>query len=163
MLYLFTFCIHFRLLARNRSSYMIAQALLYFREECDQRVVHIDVKPSNVLINADMKGKFGDFGLARPFDHGVNPQTTHIGGTLGYMAPELSRTGNATTSTDVYAYGILMLEVACGRRLIDPQKNTMELLLVEWLRELQYKGEIAGADHPALDDYELHEVKLVLA
>ncbi|XP_030941610.1 L-type lectin-domain containing receptor kinase IV.2-like [Quercus lobata] len=87
----------------------VAQALLYLHEECDQKVVHRDVKPSNVLIDANLYARLGDFGLARIYEHGNNSQTTHIVGTLGYMAPELTRTGKATTSTDVYGYGILML------------------------------------------------------
>lgn len=106
----------------------IAQALLYLHEECDQMVVHRDVKPSNVLIDADLNVKLGDFGLARSYEHGLNPQTTHIVGTLGYLAPELAKTGKATRRTDVYGYGALMLEVSSGRRPIEPQRNPEELV-----------------------------------
>ncbi|KAF3435180.1 hypothetical protein FNV43_RR22267 [Rhamnella rubrinervis] len=121
----------------------VAQALLYLHEECEQRVIHRDVKPSNVLIDADLSAKLGDFGLARTYEHGLNPQTAHIVGTLGYLAPELTRTGKATTSTDVYGYGILLLEVACGRRPIEPQKNAEELVLAG----LGYGTAIQGRDY----------------
>ncbi|XP_024933306.3 L-type lectin-domain containing receptor kinase SIT2-like [Ziziphus jujuba] len=140
----------------------VAQALSYLHEECDQRVIHRDVKPSNVLIDADLSAKLGDFGLARIYEHGLRPETTHIVGTLGYLAPELTRTGKATTSTDVYGYGILLLEVACGRKPIEPQKNAEELLLVDWVREQQSKGEIVRAVDPTLDGYDEEEVGLVL-
>ncbi|GAY63823.1 hypothetical protein CUMW_228790 [Citrus unshiu] len=140
----------------------IAQSLLYLHEECNQRVVHRDVKPSNILLDTYLNAKLGDFGLAKIYEHGANPQTTHIVGTLGYLAPELTRTGKATTSTDVYSYGILMLEVACGRRSIEPQKAAAELLLVDWVKELHLEGEITQAIDQTLDYYDLAEAELVL-
>ncbi|EOX98864.1 Concanavalin A lectin protein kinase family protein, putative [Theobroma cacao] len=140
----------------------VAQALLYLHEECDQRVVHRDVKPSNVLIDEDLNAKLGEFGLARTYEHDIKPQTTHIVATLGYLAPELTRTGKATTSTDVYGYGTLMLEVASRRRPIEPQNNAKELLLVDWVRELHSQGEITKAIDPTLDNYHSGEAELVL-
>ena len=71
------------------------------------------MKASNVLLDGELNGKLGDFGLARLYDHGTDPQTTHVVGTLGYLAPEHNRSGKATTSTDVFAFGAFMLEVAC--------------------------------------------------
>ncbi|KAK7400282.1 hypothetical protein VNO78_11486 [Psophocarpus tetragonolobus] len=141
----------------------VAQGLLYLHEECELQVVHRDVKPSNVLIDADLQPKLGDFGLARTYEHGINPQTTNVVGTLGYMAPELTKTGKAKTSTDVYGYGILILEVACGRRPIDPQKNPEELVLVDWVRELYHQGVISRAIDPSLDEYDKDEAQLVLS
>ncbi|XP_020222114.2 L-type lectin-domain containing receptor kinase IV.1 [Cajanus cajan] len=141
----------------------VAQGLLYLHEECEQQVVHRDVKPSNILIDADLQPKLGDFGLARTYEHGINPQTTHVVGTLGYMAPEITKTGKARTSTDVYGYGILILEVACGRKPIEPQKNPEELVLVDWVRELHHRGEINRAIDPSLDEYDKDEAQLVLS
>ncbi|KAF7803689.1 L-type lectin-domain containing receptor kinase S.4-like [Senna tora] len=140
----------------------VAKALLYLHEECDLRVVHRDVKPSNVLIDADFQPKLGDFGLAKTSEHGIHPKTTHIVGTLGYMAPELTKTGKATTSTDVYGYGILILEVVSGRRAIEPQKNAGELVLVDWVRVLHSKEETTRAVDPSLDAYDKEEADLVL-
>jgi hypothetical protein len=97
----------------------VAAGLLYLHEEWEQVVLHRDVKASNVLLDAELNGRLGDFGLARLYDHGSNPQTTHVVGTVGYLAPELTRTGRATTCSDVFAFGAFMLEVACGRRPIE--------------------------------------------
>ncbi|KAK3206283.1 hypothetical protein Dsin_020329 [Dipteronia sinensis] len=69
-----------------------------------------------VYKDTDLNGKLGDFGLARLHDHGSNPQTTKLVGTIGYMAPEIPITGKVSTSTDVYAFRVFMLEVACGKR-----------------------------------------------
>uniref|UniRef100_A0A0D9W0U6 non-specific serine/threonine protein kinase n=1 Tax=Leersia perrieri TaxID=77586 RepID=A0A0D9W0U6_9ORYZ len=116
-------------------------------------VVHRDIKASNVLLDADMNGKLSDFGLARLYDHGTNPQTTRVVGTLGYLAPELSKTGKATTATDVFAFGAFLLEVACGRRPMefaagadgDDSPGLVELVLEHWK-----SGEITAARDPKL-------------
>ncbi|CAN1282719.1 L-type lectin-domain containing receptor kinase IV.2 [Linum perenne] len=113
----------------------VASGLLYLHEEWEQIVLHRDIKASNVLLDADMNGRLGDFGLARLYDHGTNPQTTHVVGTVGYLAPELSRLGKATTATDVYAFGVFMLEVACGKRPIDTTAIPEEMILVDWNME----------------------------
>ncbi|XP_062088987.1 L-type lectin-domain containing receptor kinase S.4-like [Humulus lupulus] len=130
----------------------VAQALLYLHEECQQMVVHRDLKPSNILIDEGLNAKLGDFGLARTYEHGHNPDTTNIVGTLGYMAPELTRTGRATESTDVYSYGTLLLEVACGRRPIEPYKNGGEIVLVDWARKQHCAGDITRVVDPTLDN-----------
>eukprot|EP01018_Ginkgo_biloba_P000250 Gb_26121 [translate_table: standard] len=112
----------------------IAAGLIYLHEQWDRRVVHRDVKPSNVLLDSDLNAKLGDFGLARLYDHGHNPQTTRVVGTLGYIAPELTNTGKATPSTDVFSFGIVLLEVASGRRPVDISRDDEEIVLVYWIR-----------------------------
>ncbi|CAN0910785.1 L-type lectin-domain containing receptor kinase IV.1 [Linum grandiflorum] len=131
----------------------------------DQVVLHRDIKASNILLDGDMNGRLGDFGLARLYDHGTNPQTTHVVGTVGYLAPELSRLGKATTATDVYAFGVFMLEVACGKRPIDgrPGVPAEEVVLVDWVIDWWKRGEItAAADRRMGGDYSKEEMEWVL-
>ncbi|KAJ4704629.1 Receptor lectin kinase [Melia azedarach] len=141
----------------------VALGLLYLHEEWEQIVLHRDVKASNVLLDAELNGRLGDFGLARLYDHGTDPQTTHIVGTLGYLAPEHTRTGKATASTDVFAFGAFLLEVACGRRPIDPRAPTEDVVLVDWVLGLYYRGELVEARDPNLGtEYIAEELELVL-
>ncbi|KAI9083761.1 hypothetical protein K1719_034229 [Acacia pycnantha] len=79
----------------------VALGLCYLHEEWEQVVVHRDIKASNVLLDSELNGRLGDFGLARLYDHGSDPATTHVVGTLGYLAPENTRTRTATTKSDV--------------------------------------------------------------
>ncbi|XP_010939388.1 L-type lectin-domain containing receptor kinase SIT2-like [Elaeis guineensis] len=141
----------------------VALGLLYLHEEWEQVVVHRDIKSSNVLLDADMNGRLGDFGLARLYDRGKNPHTTLMVGTFGYIAPEVSRTGKPMASSDVFAYGILLLEVACGRRPIQHDAPMEQLLLKDWVRECKMRGQILEAVDPKLgESYVKEEVDLVL-
>ncbi|XP_022983987.1 L-type lectin-domain containing receptor kinase S.4-like [Cucurbita maxima] len=141
----------------------VASGLLYLHEGYEQVVIHRDVKASNVLLDSEMNGKLGDFGLARLYEHGANPSTTRVVGTLGYLAPELHRTGKATTSSDVYAFGALVLEVACGRRPIDPKSRSEELVLVDWVWENYREGRLMEVMDPKLKgDYNAVEAVMIL-
>ncbi|KAF2303208.1 hypothetical protein GH714_014576 [Hevea brasiliensis] len=116
----------------------------------------------NVLLDGELNGRLGDFGLARLYDHGTD-QTTHVVGTLGYLAPEHTRTGKATTKTDVYAFGAFLLEVACGRRPIERREQAEDAILLDWVFSFWVKGEIIEArDQNLGPDYIPEEVELVL-
>ncbi|PON94327.1 Serine/threonine protein kinase [Trema orientale] len=137
----------------------VASGLLYLHEEWEQVVIHRDVKSSNVLIDADMNARLGDFGLARLHDHGQLSHTTGVVGTIGYIAPELARIGKASTSTDVFAYGALLLEVATGKRPIGPG----HFVLVDWVMECYKLGRVLNVVDPRLgSDFVLMEMELVL-
>ncbi|XP_059463562.1 L-type lectin-domain containing receptor kinase IV.1-like [Corylus avellana] len=141
----------------------VASGLFYLHEEWEQVVIHRDVKASNVLLDGELNARLGDFGLARLYDHGTAPQTTHVVGTFGYLAPEHSRSGKATTGTDVFAFGAFLLEVSCGRRPIEPRGAADDVLLLELVFSHWNRGEILAARDVSLGaDYVAEEVELVL-
>ncbi|KAK3406944.1 hypothetical protein EUGRSUZ_K03069 [Eucalyptus grandis] len=140
----------------------VAYGLSYLHEGWEQVVIHRDIKASNILLDSELNGRLGDFGLAKLYNHGTDPQSTHVVGTLGYMAPENTRTARATTSTDVYAFGAFLLEVACGRRPIEVREDD-DVILVEWVYSCWDKGDILEARDPNLGtDFVAKEVELVL-
>uniref|UniRef100_A0A0D9WV84 non-specific serine/threonine protein kinase n=1 Tax=Leersia perrieri TaxID=77586 RepID=A0A0D9WV84_9ORYZ len=141
----------------------VASGLLYLHGEWEQIVIHRDVKASNVLLDEEMNARLGDFGLARLYDHGTDMQTTHLVGTIGYLAPELVRRGKASPLTDVFAFGIFALEVTCGRRPIEHKMNSDKLLLVDWVIDLWHRGSILEAMDPRLQsEYNDDEAFLAL-
>ncbi|KAK3118375.1 hypothetical protein QOZ80_9BG0698140 [Eleusine coracana subsp. coracana] len=113
----------------------IASGLLYLHEKWEKVVIHRDIKASNVLIDSEMNGHLGDFGLARLYDHGTDLQTTHVVGTMGYIAPELLLTGKASPLTDVFAFGTFLLEVVCGQRPVNHKTEDGQAILADWVLE----------------------------
>ncbi|CAK7350581.1 unnamed protein product [Dovyalis caffra] len=140
----------------------VASALLYLHEGWESRVLHRDIKASNVLLDKDMNGRLGDFGLARVHGHGQVPRTTRVVGTVGYMAPEVVRTGRASAQTDVFGFGVLILEVMCGRRPIEEGHPP----LVDSLWQLMMDGKLLDALDERLkargDQFDEEEVERVL-
>ncbi|KAK3165625.1 hypothetical protein QOZ80_1AG0035700 [Eleusine coracana subsp. coracana] len=123
----------------------LASAVLYLHEECAQCVVHRDIKPSNVMLDAAFSAKLGDFGLAKLVEHGSQPYTTVLAGTLGYLAPECVMTGKASRESDVYSFGVVALEIACGRRPAEPNEEPSKARLVPWVWELYGKNSLLEA------------------
>ncbi|KAK7286771.1 hypothetical protein RJT34_22000 [Clitoria ternatea] len=141
----------------------VASALLYLHEGYEQVVIHRDVKASNVLLDGELNGRLGDFGLARLYEHGANPSTTRVVGTLGYLAPELPRTGKATPRTDVFAFGALLLEVACGLRPVEIKALPEDLVLVDWVWNKYRQGRLLDVVDPRLNGvFSEREVLMVL-
>jgi serine/threonine protein kinase len=111
----------------------VGSALLYLHEDAERRVVHRDVKPSNVMLDASFTTKLGDFGLARLVDDGRRSHTTGVAGTFGYMDAECVLAGRASVESDVYSFGVLLLEVACGRRPAVRVGDDDFIHLVQWV------------------------------
>ncbi|KAI8532451.1 hypothetical protein RHMOL_Rhmol11G0215300 [Rhododendron molle] len=143
----------------------LASALLYLHEEWDQCVVHRDVKSSNVMLDSNFNAKLGDFGLARFVDHEKQPETTLLAGTMGYLAPECVVTNKASKESDVYSFGIVALEIACGRKPLDSKVPESQMRLVEWVWDLYGEGRLLEAVDAKLgsdfDEQEAEQLMIV--
>ncbi|EAZ38574.1 L-type lectin-domain containing receptor kinase SIT2-like [Oryza sativa Japonica Group] len=142
----------------------VTSGLLYLHEKWGKIVIHRDIKASNVLLDKDMNARLGDFGLSRLYDHGTDPQTTHLVGTMGYLAPELVFTGKASPATDIFAFGVFLLEVTCGQRpLNNNQQDNQPPMLVDWVLEHWQKGLLPETvDKRLQGNYNVDEACLVL-
>jgi interleukin-1 receptor-associated kinase 1 len=144
----------------------VAAALAYLHEECQQCVLHRDIKPSNVMLDEKFEPHLGDFGLARLIDHQKVDKTTMMAGTLGYMAPEMPYTGKATKETDVYSFGILVLEVVCGRHPLEPSNADIppeDVMLVNKVRRAHEAGKLLSVVDPRIETVSCNVVTTVAA
>ncbi|XAR52801.1 Non-specific serine/threonine protein kinase [Bertholletia excelsa] len=111
-----------------------AKALAYLHEAIEPKVVHRDIKSSNILIDDEFNAKVSDFGLAKLLDSGESHITTRVMGTFGYVAPEYANTGLLNEKSDIYSFGVLLLEAVTGRDPVDYGRPANEVNLVEWLK-----------------------------
>ncbi|KAL5545456.1 hypothetical protein UlMin_005143 [Ulmus minor] len=134
----------------------VAQALDYLHNGCEKRVLHRDIKSSNIMLDSEFNAKLGDFGLARMIQQSekTHHTTNEIAGTPGYMAPESFLTGRATIETDVYAFGVLVIEVLSGRKPVQAfnETNSYNNSIVHWLWAHFSKGAILEAVDPRLNE-----------
>ncbi|GAA0166545.1 hypothetical protein LIER_21676 [Lithospermum erythrorhizon] len=111
-----------------------AKALAYLHEAIEPKVVHRDIKSSNILIDDEFNSKVSDFGLAKLLGAGTSHITTRVMGTFGYVAPEYANTGLLNEKSDVYSFGVLLLESITGRDPVDYGRSPQEVNLVDWLK-----------------------------
>ncbi|PHU06643.1 hypothetical protein BC332_23132 [Capsicum chinense] len=146
----------------------VASALAYLHQECENQVIHRDIKSSNIMLDEGFNARLGDFGLARQIEHDKSPDATVAAGTMGYLAPEYLLTGRATEKTDVFSYGAVVLEVASGRRPIEkettpPPTSGLNSNLVEWVWGLHKEGKLLSAADSRLNlEYDEQEMTRVL-
>ncbi|XP_057978215.1 LRR receptor-like serine/threonine-protein kinase RPK2 [Malania oleifera] len=120
----------------------IARALAYLHDQCVPRVLHRDVKPSNILLDDDFNAYLSDFGLARLLGTSETHATTGVAGTFGYVAPEYAMTCRVSDKADVYSYGVVLLELLSDKKALDPSFSSFGngFNIVAWASMLLRQG-----------------------
>lgn len=113
-----------------------ARGIAYLHHDCVPRIIHRDIKSSNVLLDENLEPHVSDFGLAKLLEDNSSHVTTIVAGTFGYLAPEYMQSGRATEKGDVYSYGVMLLELISGKRPTDASLIDKGLHLVSWVRIL---------------------------
>ncbi|GLT52259.1 hypothetical protein SLA2020_256070 [Shorea laevis] len=141
----------------------LGSALLYLHELGDFCVLHRDIKTNNIMLDSAFNAKLGDFGLARLVDHEKGFRTTLLAGTMGYMAPECHRTGKASKESDIYSFGVVTLEIVCGRRSIEPRYDEDQASLLAWVWEAYGNQRLLDVvDKKLSKNFEMKEVECSL-
>ncbi|KAK8921667.1 putative LRR receptor-like serine/threonine-protein kinase [Platanthera zijinensis] len=123
----------------------IARGLAYLHEESSVRIVHRDVKASNILLDDNLNPKISDFGLAKLYDDKKTHISTRVAGTIGYLAPEYAMRGHLTEKADVFGFGVVALEVLSGRPNSDSDLDDEKVYLLDWawsLHEQKHEQEL---------------------
>ncbi|CAB4287407.1 unnamed protein product [Prunus armeniaca] len=127
-----------------------AKGLTYLHEGLEPKVIHRDIKSSNILLDKQWNAKVSDFGLAKLIGSEMSYITTRVMGTFGYVAPEYASTGMLNERSDVYSFGILIMEIISGRNPVDYGRPPEEVNLVEWLKKMVANRNPEGVLDPKL-------------
>ncbi|KAK4434386.1 putative serine/threonine-protein kinase [Sesamum alatum] len=129
-----------------------AKGLTYLHEGLEPKVVHRDIKSSNILLDRQWNAKVSDFGLAKLIGSERSYITTRVMGTFGYVAPEYASTGMLNERSDVYSFGILIMEIITGRNPVDYSRPPGEVNLVDWLKTMVSNRNAEGVLDPKLPE-----------
>ncbi|KAI4326092.1 hypothetical protein MLD38_031439 [Melastoma candidum] len=129
-----------------------AKGLTYLHEGLEPKVVHRDVKSSNILLDKQWNPKVSDFGLAKLLGSDSSYITTRVMGTFGYVAPEYASTGMLNERSDMYSFGILIMEIISGRNPVDYSRAPEEVNLVDWLKKMVTEKNPEGVLDPKLPE-----------
>ncbi|XP_060672882.1 LEAF RUST 10 DISEASE-RESISTANCE LOCUS RECEPTOR-LIKE PROTEIN KINASE-like 2.8 isoform X1 [Ziziphus jujuba] len=138
----------------------IAKGLSYLHEDCRQKIIHLDIKPENILLDEDFNGKLSDFGLSKLIERDQSQVVTTMRGTPGYLAPEWL--GSAITEkVDVYSFGIVIMEIVCGRRNVDRSQPEEAMHLLALFKQKCEENQLVGLIDKCCVDMRSHEVEVV--
>ncbi|XP_059636367.1 probable serine/threonine-protein kinase At1g01540 [Cornus florida] len=129
-----------------------AKGLTYLHEGLEPKVVHRDIKSSNILLDKQWNPRVSDFGLAKLLGSEMSYVTTRVMGTFGYVAPEYASTGMLNERSDVYSFGILLMEIISGRNPVDYSRSPGEVNLVEWLKTMVTNRNAEGVLDPKIPE-----------
>ncbi|KAK4386540.1 putative LRR receptor-like serine/threonine-protein kinase [Sesamum angolense] len=115
-----------------------SRGLLYLHEQCNPKIIHRDVKAANILLDESFEAVVGDFGLAKLLDPRDSHVTTAVRGTVGHIAPEYLSTGQSSEKTDVFGFGILLLELITGQKALDAANGQVQKggMMLDWVKTL---------------------------
>ncbi|GJS45284.1 probable LRR receptor-like serine/threonine-protein kinase isoform X2 [Tanacetum coccineum] len=131
-----------------------AKGLAYLHEESRPRIVHRDVKASNILLDGELCPKISDFGLAKLYDDKRTHMSTRVAGTIGYLAPEYAMRGHLTSKADVFGFGVVCLEILSGRPNYVEKLDSEQKYLLQWAWSLYEIGRPLDLIDPSLTSFD---------
>jgi len=133
----------------------IARGLSYLHEECKEKIAHLDIKPQHILLDDKFNAKLSDFGLSKMINRDQSKVMTRMRGTRGYLAPEWLGS-KITEKADIYSFGIVMIEIICGRENLDESEPEESIHLISLLQEKARSGELSDLVDSSSDDMKSH-------